>query len=130
VPNGLNNSTPWLGTKWTDTEAERETIRKEFAYALQFSETHNIPIHIGEFGAYSKADAESRSKWTTFVSRWFEEQSFSWAYWEFSAGFGIYNPNTKQLNTSLVNALLHNPMPRPNSHYCHPDLPKQFSIWQ
>jgi endoglucanase len=45
------------------------------------------------------------------LSRWFEQQKFSWAYWEFSAGFGIYNPATKQLLTPLADALLHNPMP-------------------
>jgi len=109
----VNNSDPWLGTKWYDTEAERETVRNEFQYAIEYGKTHNIPIHIGEFGAYSKADIESRVKWTTFLSRWFEEQGFSWAYWEFSAGFGIYNRNTRQYLTPLVDALLHNPMPEP-----------------
>ncbi len=109
----VDNSTPWLGTKWNDTEAERETVKGEFAYAINYSKTHNIPIHIGEFGAYSKADIDSRVKWTTFLSRWFEEEGFSWAYWEFSAGFGIYNRNTQQYLTPLVNALLHNPMPDP-----------------
>ena len=109
----VNNSDPWLGTKWHDTEAERETIIGEFAHAINYGKTHNIPIHIGEFGAYSKADIDSRVRWTTFLARWFEEQNFSWAYWEFSAGFGIYNRNTGQYLMPLVNALLHNPMPDP-----------------
>ncbi len=103
----------WLGTVWQDTEAERETVRSEFRAATEFSAAQHIPIHIGEFGAYSKADMASRVRWTTFMARYFEEQSFSWAYWEFSAGFGIYNPTTRQLSTPLVNALLHNPMPAP-----------------
>jgi aryl-phospho-beta-D-glucosidase BglC (GH1 family) len=106
-------SQSWLGTKWNDTEAERQTVENEFRYAMQFSQDQHIPIHIGEFGAYSKADLASRVRWTTFLSRWFEQQKFSWAYWEFSAGFGIYNPATKQLLTPLVDALLHNPMPSP-----------------
>lgn len=109
----VDNSDPWLGTKWHDTEAERETIKGEFAYAINYSKTHNIPIHIGEFGAYNKADMDSRVRWTTFLSRWFEEEGFSWAYWEFSAGFGIYNRSTQQYLMPLVNALLHNPMPDP-----------------
>jgi endoglucanase len=104
-------SQSWLGTKWNDTEAERETVENEFRYAKQFSQEQHIPVHIGEFGAYSKADEASRVRWTTFLSRWFEQQNFSWAYWEFSAGFGIYNPATKQLLTPLVDALLRNPMP-------------------
>lgn len=106
-------SQAWLGTKWFDTEADRAVIHNEFQLAKNISEEHNIPIHVGEFGAYSKADMESRARWTTYLARWFESQGFSWAYWEFSAGFGIYNPSTKKLVDPLVNALLHNPIPEP-----------------
>ncbi|MGQ1891000.1 cellulase family glycosylhydrolase [Thermophagus sp. OGC60D27] len=108
----------WLGTQWYDTEAERETIENEFQALLNFSETNHIPVHIGEFGAYSKADMDSRARWTTFLARWFEQQGFSWAYWEFSAGFGIYDPNTQEFYQPLVDALLNNPMPDPTEvHY-------------
>jgi aryl-phospho-beta-D-glucosidase BglC (GH1 family) len=117
----------WLGTKWNDTEADRETVASEFSYALEFSETHHIPIHVGEFGAYSKADIESRERWTTFLARWFEEQGMSWAYWEFSAGFGIYNPTTDEFNTPLVNALLHNEMPDPIPIVATPVYVSDFS---
>lgn len=103
----------WLGTKYYDTETDRQTIQNEFTEALAFSQTHQIPIHIGEFGAYEKADLESRVRWTTYLARWFEQQGFSWAYWEFSAGFGIYKPSTGQYLTKLVDALLHKPMPEP-----------------
>ena len=103
----------WLGTEWNDTEADRETVESEFSFALQFSETNHIPIHVGEFGAYSKADIASRERWTTFLARWFEEKNMSWAYWEFSAGFGIYNPATDELLNPLVDALTYNLMPEP-----------------
>jgi endoglucanase len=106
-----SESQSWLGTKWYSTEAERQTILTEFSYALQFSKEKHIPIHIGEFGAYSKADEASRVRWTTYLSRWFESQGFSWAYWEFSAGFGIYNPSTKKILTPLADALLKNQIP-------------------
>lgn len=104
-------SAAWLGTLWQDTEAERETVRSEFRAAKVLSQQQHIPIHIGEFGAYSKADMASRVRWTTFLTRWFEEQGFSWAYWEFSAGFGIYNPLTKTIITPLAQALLQNSIP-------------------
>ena len=99
--------------KWHDSEIERQTVSQEFEAVEQYAQSKNVPIHIGEFGAYSKADLESRVRWTTFLSRWFEEQGFSWAYWEFSAGFGIYNPTTKDLLQPLADALLHNPLPEP-----------------
>jgi len=118
----------WLGTKWNDTEAERETVLTEFKAALEFSATNKIPIHVGEFGAYNTADIESRARWTTFLARWFEEQNISWAYWEFSAGFGIYNPTSKQFNSSLVDALLFNEMPQPTPLLSIPVYTSNFQI--
>jgi endoglucanase len=104
----------WLGTKWSDTEAEREAVQKDFAPLVALSKEQNIPVHIGEFGAYEKADMASRARWTTYLTRYFEEQGWSWAYWEYSAGFGIYDPVARTYRQELVNALLHNAMPAPD----------------
>jgi endoglucanase len=105
----------WLGTEWKDLDYERDEVKQEFDVLIQFSKKHKVPLHVGEFGAYSKADLASRQRWTTFLARWFEEQGFSWAYWEFSAGFGIFNPATNQYVQPLVDALLSSPMPPPTS---------------
>ena len=123
----VSGSDPWLGTEWLDTEADRQSVASEFNYAFQYSETHDIPIHIGEFGAYSKADMASRERWTTYLARWFEAQGMSWAYWEFSAGFGIYNPITQQYITPLVDALLHNEMPEAMPVFSRPVYSSDFS---
>lgn len=117
----------WLGTKWYDTEAERETVINEFSYALSFAETNHIPIHVGEFGALSTADMASRQRWTTFLARWFESQNMSWAYWEFNAGFGIYDPATGKFVEPLVDALLHNAMPDPIPVIATPVYTSDFS---
>lgn len=109
----VSNSTPWLGTRWENTDREQEQVKKQFQYAQNFAREQDIPVHIGEFGAYGKADLKSRELWTCFLARWFEQQGFSWAYWEFSAGFGFFDPGTNRYNEELVNALLHNPMPEP-----------------
>ncbi|GHB78610.1 cellulase family glycosylhydrolase [Persicitalea jodogahamensis] len=103
----------WLGTKWQDLEYERDEVKQEFDVLIQFGKKNNVPLNVGEFGAYSKADLASRRRWTTFLARWFEEQGFSWAYWEFSAGFGIFNPTTNQYLQPLVDALLHDSLPPP-----------------
>ena len=101
----------WIGTKWEDLDIERNQVESEFSGLKTFQKQTNIPVNIGEFGAYSKADIGSRNKWTTFLARWFEQQGYSWNYWEFSAGFGIYDPVTKTYKQSLVDALLKNPLP-------------------
>jgi endoglucanase len=103
----------WLGTKWEDLTSERNQIITEFEYLNTWAKQKNLPVHVGEFGSYEKADIDSRVKWTNFLARWFEQQGFSWAYWEFSAGFGIYKPATNTYNDALIDALIKNPMPSP-----------------
>lgn len=107
------NANDWLGTTWDNTNLERQEVELQFQYLKVFAEDNNIPVHIGEFGAFSTADLDSRVKWTNFLARWFEEQGFSWAYWEFSAGFGIYDPSTGQYLQELADALLTSPMFEP-----------------
>ncbi|MGL4632533.1 MAG: cellulase family glycosylhydrolase [Leadbetterella sp.] len=104
------DSKKWLGTKWENTRQERNEVKQAFKNLITVAKTKNLPINIGEFGAYSTADIDSRTKWTNFLARWFEEQGFSWAYWEFSAGFGIYNPSSKTILKPLANALINDKM--------------------
>lgn len=101
----------WLGTRWLDRDVERETIRRHFQPVIDLRAKRGVPVHVGEFGAYGRADMESRVRWTRFLARYFEEQQFSWAHWEFSAGFGIYDPKARELRQPLVHALLRDPLP-------------------
>lgn len=109
----VEGANAWLGTKWKDTEMDREEVKDDFKAAIEFSRTQNIPVNIGEFGAYSAADMDSRIKWTRFMARYFEQQNFSWNYWEFNSGFGIYDPSKNTYNTGLVNALTSDAMAAP-----------------
>jgi endoglucanase len=121
------NADDWLGTEWLDTETERDVMRQEFAPLKAIELQNNIPVHIGEFGAYSKADIDSRVRWTTFLSRYLEELGWSWAYWEFSAGFGIYNPSNKTILQPLADALLHNEMPEAGQYIGTPIYTSSFT---
>ena len=103
----------WLGTRWRDTELDRQEVMDDFKAAIEFSKTKNIPINVGEFGAYSTADMDSRIKWTRFMARYFEQQQFSWNYWEFNSGFGIYDPSKNTYHSGLVNALTSDAMAGP-----------------
>ena len=106
-------SDAWLGTQWRDTEFERQAMEEDFKAAIRLSKEKNIPVHVGEFGAFSRADLDSRVRWTRFLARWFEQNSFSWAYWEWNASFGIYNPHSGQYEQRLVDALISDPMVEP-----------------
>ncbi len=105
------NKDKYIGTKWEDLAWERNQVIADFEYAIQWAKEKNMPLDVGEFGSYELADIDSRVKWTTFIARWLESQGASWAYWEYSAGFGIYNPSTNTFKAPLVDALLKNPLP-------------------
>lgn len=102
----VSDSDPWLGTTWDATEQEKALIDHSLDQALKWSSQNSRPIFLGEFGAYSKADIESRERWTAYVARSAEARGFSWAYWEFGAGFGVYDREVGAWNESIRRALL------------------------
>jgi endoglucanase len=102
----VNGADPWLGTTWAGTDAQQRQLNTLLDKAAAWGAKHNRPIFMGEFGAYSKADMDSRAAWTAFVARAAEERGFSWAYWEFGSGFGVYDRTAGAWNQPLLRALL------------------------
>ncbi|GAA5522687.1 endoglucanase H [Fodinibius salicampi] len=98
----------WIGTTWTGTEEQKAELDKEFDRVEKWAEEHDRPIHMGEFGAYSEAPKESREIWTAYMRRSAEKRGFSWVYWEFGAGFGIYDRDNNQWREGLLEALIPN----------------------
>jgi len=102
----VKDSQPWIGTKWTGDEKELAEITKEFDGTAAWAKEHSRPIYLGEFGAFSKADDDSRARWTRAITTEAEKRGWSWAYWEFGAGFGVYDREQKAWRESLKDALL------------------------
>src|SRR5690606_20082043 len=86
----VNGADAWRGRRWTGSESERAFVTGILERASSWGEANNRPIFVGEFGAYSAADMESRALWTAHVARECERLGMSWAYWEFMSGFGLY----------------------------------------
>jgi endoglucanase len=99
-------SQAWLGKTWEGTDRQKREVTQAMDAAVAWGEKFNRPLYMGEFGAYSKADMDSRARWTAFVAQSASQRGFSWAYWEFCAGFGIYEPDLKIWMNPLVEALL------------------------
>ncbi len=102
----VENSSEWLGTTWDGTMDENFAIVSDFNQVRAWGIENNRPIYLGEFGAYNRADMASRAAWTSFIARQAEAMGFSWGYWEFASGFGIYDPATGQWRQDLVEALI------------------------
>ena len=102
----VNGSDAWLGTEWHGTYYDKTALINELEIVNRFSKEHNIPVYMGEFGAFRKADMASRVRWTSFCARLFEKMGFSWSYWEFCAEFGIYDPDARTWRKGLLDALI------------------------
>ena len=97
----------WLGTKWTGTEDEKEEVIRDFDYAADWGKKNDRPLNLGEFGAYIKADMNSRARWTKFLADEAIKREFSFDYWEFCANeFGLYDQKTKSFREPLLKAVL------------------------
>jgi endoglucanase len=96
----------WKGKRWTGTDAEQAALRKPLEQAALWAKKHDRPMFLGEFGTYEAAEMDSRVRWTRFMVAQAERLGFSWAYWEFCAGFGAYDPRTDAWREPLRDALL------------------------
>ena len=102
----VQGSSAWLGTRWTGTQQQVLAIEQDFDKVLVWAKQHQRPINLGEFGAYSKAPYGDRVLWTRTVAREAEKRGFSWCYWEFCSGFGIYDPVNHSWRLELLRALI------------------------
>jgi endoglucanase len=98
-------SKKWLGTKWTGSPKEVAEMTADFDKAAEWGSLHARPMYLGEFGAYEKADMDSRVLWTKAVRAQAKRNGFSDAYWEFCSGFGAYDPTAKEWRKPLLDAL-------------------------
>jgi len=104
----------WVATwfqQYNQASAERNPagpapIRASFDEVVAWAEKRGLPLWLGEFGAYSKADMQSRVNWTTFVREEAESRRIAWAYWEFGSGFGVYDREAQRWNEGLLRALI------------------------
>jgi endoglucanase len=98
----VDGSDAWLGTTW-GTSADSAAVRNDFESVAAWASRHDVPVFMGEFGAYSRATMDDRVAWTAFVRREAERRGFSWAYWEFDAGFGAFtNGQWNELHEALI----------------------------
>ena len=85
---------------------DEQNLRMRLEQAANWGKANNRPIFVGEFGAYNKGDLASRVRWTSLVRDTLEQRGLSWGYWEFGAGFGIYDRTLAQWRPEVLSALI------------------------
>jgi endoglucanase len=99
VPDARLNLNPWvLGwIKKYNTLPTNQNPSSPFAfagklnYARAWSDYYGRPVHLGEFGAFTKADAQSRANFYAAMRRTAEELHIGWCIWDWSAGFRYWD---------------------------------------
>lgn len=94
------------GIKWTGSSEEKQLIETKLKVAADWSKASKRPIFLGEFGAYDKADMDSRARYTAYVARTAEKLGFSWAYWQFDSDFIVYNIDKEAWVEPILKALV------------------------
>jgi endoglucanase len=88
------------------TASQQSEMRAPLDVARAWSAAKHYPVFVGEFGAYSKGDSTSRMDFNRTMRNAMESRGMSWTYWEFAAGFGVYDPTTLGFRQGLLDSLL------------------------
>ena len=70
-----------------------------------WSEEYGRPIHFGEFGAFMKADQESRANYYAAMRQALEAEGFGWAIWDWKSGFNYWDAKAQQPLPGMRQAL-------------------------
>ena len=84
---------------------QTNTIRRDFMVARDWAIENDIPLHLGEFGAFRLANSNNRQSWTRSVRNTSNILGIDWSYWELAFDFGIYDPVNQEWRTPLRRAL-------------------------
>ena len=95
----------WVGTLWEGTALEKLAVKNAMSSAVDWADRNNVPVWMGEFGSFEAADDASRARWSEHVARFAEDAGFGWCYWEYKAGFGVWDRTDESWNTFLTDAL-------------------------
>jgi endoglucanase len=73
--------------------------------ARAWSDYYGRPVHVGEFGAFTRADPESRARFYAEFRRVLDEQKLGWAIWDWSAGFRYWDKKNNRPMPGMREAL-------------------------
>jgi len=92
------------GITW-GTDEDKQRVDKDFAGVEAWSKKEGRPIFLGEFGAYDKADLDSRVRYISYVARAAERLGWAWAYWQFDSDFIAYDMEKDDWVQPILKAL-------------------------
>jgi len=97
-----NYQLDWINKYNTLPAAENPSSPLAFTDKLQYvrdwSDYYGRPVHLGEFGAYVKADQTSRANFYAAMRAAAESRKIGWCLWDWSANFRYWDkPNDRPM---------------------------------
>lgn len=77
----------------------------ELKLAREWSDYYGRPVHVGEFGCFTKADPESRARFYAAFRHACDENKLGWAIWDWSAGFHYWDKKKNEPAPGMREAL-------------------------
>ena len=113
VPDVRLNLKPWVRDwikKYNALPADENpssalAFTDKFKYLQIWSDYYGRPVHLGEFGAFTKADAQSRANFYSAFRRTAEKLQLGWCLWDWSAGFRYWDPENHRPMPGMHEAL-------------------------
>jgi len=99
-------------------EGTVQHVKELIDIAADFKNNRNVPLFCGEFGVYiPNSNTEDRVYWYEVVRHYLEEKDIAWTIWDYTGGFGLFEPGSNEmfdydLNIPLIEALGFNVPPQ------------------
>lgn len=81
------------GVRW-----DREKLRAELIDKWQPLVKQGVPVHVGEWGCYTKTPHDVALAWMSDLLALWKEAGWGWAMWNLRGGFGIVDSGREDVN--------------------------------
>jgi len=113
VPDASLKPKPWV-LEWIEqyntlpadkNPSSPQAFEGKLKFLRAWSDYYGYPVHLGEFGAYTKADPQSRANFYGAFRRAAEAQKLGWCIWDWSANFRYWDQAAGQPLPGMHEAL-------------------------
>jgi endoglucanase len=95
---------PPAGRTWPQT-GEREQLQRDINRMAAFRTRIQAPVLMGEYGTVDNIPMVQRAAWTADIRRAFQSIDMPTCYFNYAAGFSLYDTAREQWKMPLLNAL-------------------------
>ena len=87
------------------SESQKATYLRTMDRVKKWSDAHKVPVYLGEWATSIKCEPKSRLEYYRFIPAQAASRGFSHAIWDDDGDMRIYNRETCQWNTNILQAM-------------------------